>query len=99
MARQINAKTYNSWNAMHQRCYNPKHPSYIYYGAKGITVCEEWHSYNNFLLDMGTRPENMTIDRIDPAGNYNKQNCRWASVSIQARNKKHLKQEETFVIL
>lgn len=74
-----------------QRCYNPKNSKYEYYGNKGITVCDKWLAISyfgvrNFLEDMGERPEGTSIDRIDVNGNYCKENCRWASPSVQGYN-------------
>jgi hypothetical protein len=73
---------------MKNRCYNKKHAGYKNYGGKGITVCVEWYdSFVCFLKDMGERPHNKTLDRIDNSGNYCKDNCRWASKSEQQRNR------------
>lgn len=74
--------TRNSWRAMCERCYNPKNSGYPYYGARGIIVCDRWRGrggYANFLADLGLRPEGTTLDRIDPAGNYEPGNVRWAT--------------------
>jgi hypothetical protein len=73
---------------MHRRCYNPNHESYSYYGGRGITVCDRWHIFENFLADMGERPEGKTLDRLDNDGNYTMINCRWADKYEQARNKR-----------
>lgn len=74
---------------MKERCYNPKHPSYKYYGACLVKVCDRWlESFENFYEDMGERPVgNYSIDRIDGYGNYEPSNCRWADDYTQARNK------------
>jgi hypothetical protein len=75
------------WRSMHKRCSDQNHISYRYYGAKGIRVCERWASFDNFLSDMGPRPEGATLDRKDSLGNYTPENCRWATVAEQNRNK------------
>ena len=80
--------TYHSWSNMIQRCTNPKHHKYANYGAKGITVCERWREFANFLADMGVRPEGKTLDRYpDNTGNYEPGNCRWATPAEQQRNR------------
>lgn len=79
--------TYHTWKAMKSRCYYVKNDHYYVYGAKGIIVCDEWkNSFNNFLKDMGERPKNCTLDRIDNSKNYCKENCQWADKYQQARN-------------
>lgn len=78
--------TYRCWADMLRRCYSEKSSSYPNYGGRGVTVCEEWRDFRNFLADMGVRPEGMSLDRIDPEGNYEPGNCRWADRNTQARN-------------
>lgn len=80
--------TYKSWQGMRQRCENPKSEKYRLYGARGISVCERWRRFENFLADMGERPEGTTLDRIDPDGNYTPTNCRWADATTQSRNRR-----------
>jgi hypothetical protein len=82
-------KTYNSWRAMKDRCYCVSHKEYKRYGAVGITVCDRWkNSFENFFNDMNERPANHSLDRINPYGNYEPENCRWATHKEQANNKK-----------
>lgn len=80
---------YETWKRIRQRCYNPNNQDYIYYGARGICVCSRWDDFQNFIADMGPRPSpRHSIDRIDVNGNYEPQNCRWATSEIQRRNRR-----------
>ena len=79
--------TYTTWDKMMSRCYREKDPGYSYYGGRGIIVCERWHKFENFLEDMGERPNKKhSIDRIDSNGNYEPENCRWATQKQQMQN-------------
>jgi hypothetical protein len=80
--------TYESYQSMMGRCYIMSAGNYSRYGGRGIRVCERWHSFENFLADMGERPAGMSIDRIDPNGNYEPGNCRWATAWDQQRHKR-----------
>lgn len=80
-------RTYVTWQSIKSRCFNEKDTAYEHYGGRGITICERWLDFRNFLEDMSVRPEDTTIDRIDPDGNYEPNNCRWASKKIQGINK------------
>lgn len=81
---------YRVWKQMKERCYNEKHRSYPSYGGRGIRVCTVWlNSFEDFLRDMGPRPSpEMTLDRKNPNGHYEKNNCRWATPEEQANNKR-----------
>lgn len=80
---------HNAWQGMKQRCHNPRNKGYRHYGGRGIQVCERWrHSFDAFLEDMGLRPsDDHSLDRIDPDGNYEPGNVRWATLHDQANNR------------
>ena len=92
--------TYRSWSSMIYRCENQKHAHFDKYGGRGISVCAEWRaSFECFLIDMGQRPEGMTLDRRDNDGNYSKDNCRWATRSQQNANQFHPKKPGLGMVL
>jgi hypothetical protein len=87
--RDRHSPTYRSWQAMLDRCHNPKSAHWPQYGGSGITVCKRWRiGFVTFLADMGERPEGHTLDRFpDKGGNYKPSNCRWATPAEQAANR------------
>ncbi len=82
------SREYQAWNNMKQRCSDSKRKDYKYYGGKGIKVCTRWlESFANFFADLGPCPPKLTLDRICGDKDYEPDNCRWASWSVQQQNK------------
>lgn len=79
---------YKLWQSMKDRCDNPNNKQYKDYGERGITLCKEWYSYTQFYLDMGERPEGLTLERIDNSLGYCPPNCKWATRSEQSLNQR-----------
>ena len=82
------SRTYMIWKGIRRRCNNKNDSAYHRYGGAGIKVCDEWSDYSKFLEDMGECGEGMSIDRIEGSKGYYKENCRWATCTQQARNRK-----------
>ncbi len=85
------SRTYYSWAAMVQRCVNPARNNWQNYGGRGITVCDRWLVFANFLADMGERPAGTSIEREDTDKGYAPGNCTWASCTAQNRNRRNSK--------
>jgi hypothetical protein len=81
-------RTYRAWTSMLSRCRRPGDASYLRYGGRGITVCERWELFENFLEDIGEAPPGLTLDRIDNDGNYEPGNCKWSTWKEQAANRR-----------
>lgn len=79
--------TYSAWASMMARCFNPKNDSFKHYGARGITVCERWFKFENFLADIGAKPNaDLSLERENNNGNYEPGNCVWADAIAQHNN-------------
>lgn len=78
--------TYRTWIGLRGRCCDQTNPGFRHYGGRGIGVCAAWETFENFLADMGERPDGTSLDRIDNDGDYCPDNCRWATASEQCRN-------------
>jgi hypothetical protein len=82
------ARTYRAWYSMVRRCTNPTSADWSRYGGRGITVCERWRSFADFLDDMGPCPDGLSLDRINNEGNYEPGNCRWTTFEQQMHNRR-----------
>ena len=78
--------TYQCFMDMKQRCQNKNHKYYASYGGRGIDISNDWQSFENFVNDMGLKPNGLSLDRIDNNKGYSKENCRWATKAEQVRN-------------
>lgn len=92
-----NSNEYRVWDSMVRRCHNPSHHAFKNYGARGITVCDKWKDFEGFFEDMGSQPAGMTLERKDNSLGYSKDNCKWATVAEQARNRRSTKLDENKV--
>lgn len=85
----VGTATYNTWRSMLERCENPRSIGYANYGGRGISVCQQWHSFREFLADMGERPAGTELDRTDNSRGYTPDNCRWVPRSTNALNRRN----------
>ena len=81
-------KTQKSWKSMMDRCYNPNDGRYHYYGGRCIEVCKRWWDFESFLADMGDKPKGKTLERVNTNGNYEPENCKWATWKEQHQNQR-----------
>lgn len=93
-----NHPLYRTWISMMARCYNPKAKGYDRWGGRGITVCDRWHDVRNFVADMGERPAEHTLDRINNDGDYEPGNCKWSTRLEQSHNTRNYKNNKTGVL-
>ena len=84
------SSTYTTWKGMRGRCQNPRSPAWPYYGGRGITFCERWNDFANFLADMGEKPPGLTLERVDNNRGYDPGNCIWADIKTQNGNKRNI---------
>ena len=80
--------TYTVWRGILRRCNNPKNKDYPRYGGRGIKICKAWLKFENFLSDVGVRPEGMQLDRIKNEGNYERENVRWTTPAKNSNNRR-----------
>jgi len=86
---QADTPEYVAWRDCRNRCNNPNTHNFADYGGRGISVCKRWDDLENFLADMGPRPEGCSLDRIDNDLGYSPENCKWSTNSEQSRNKRN----------
>lgn len=99
LRRMSGTKIYKSYYAMLDRCYNKNATGYKCYGGRGIKVCERWrNSFKKFYKDMGDRPNDMQLDRIDNDGDYTPENCKWSTRTEQMRNRTNTVLSDDIVI-
>jgi len=91
MAKWINPSgtpTYHAWRNMRRRCHNSADASWIHYGGRGIGVCPQWDSYDQFVKDMGLKPDGLTLERLDTNAGYQPGNCAWVTMRDNQNNRR-----------
>lgn len=91
-------RAYSSWSSMMTRCFNKNRDSWACYGGRGISVCERWRDFSKFLEDMGDKPIGYSIDRINPDGNYEPENCRWIPNNEQGKTTRKYYASQTCIV-
>jgi hypothetical protein len=89
--RITDTPTWKTWRSMRKRCNQVNKDGYESYGGRGINICERWNRFENFLADMGCRPDGYTLDRINTDGDYCKENCQWSCKARQQHNRRNTK--------
>jgi hypothetical protein len=85
---QTDSPTWKTWKSMLDRCELRAHKSFKDYGGRGIRVCDSWRTYENFVADMGARPDGMQLDRVDNSKGYEPGNCRWSTPKQNCNNRR-----------
>jgi hypothetical protein len=94
----VESTEYNTWRSMFKRCRDKNHPNYKNYGGRGIKICKRWQKFESFIADMGKKPDGCVIDRINFNGDYEPNNCRWAThVQSAANRRKAAKHDVSFL--
>ena len=98
LSNKTSSSTYNSWRAMMGRCYYPSAPNYFRYGGNGIKICERWHSFVNFLADMGIRPDGLQLSRQDESKGYEPGNVKWETPKENCRKREENKKAKKLAL-
>lgn len=85
---ELYVREYQIWKGMNKRCHNPTTEAFKYYGGRGISICKRWEKYESFISDMGACPPGLTLERKNVNGNYEPDNCKWATRQEQTDNRR-----------